>query len=184
MPFKHHYHTFAGVRMPLRGNHLESLQMAQCPVTIDTLIALAQPDAQPVIAYSLRAGTAVLEAGSKEQKWKLPTELVSKAQRAQSEAVKTLVQTYGPLCCVLCSFESSGRQPSREEADRNEARLGFRTPSQFIQVVCAETGGCAGLRCPVCLLSLSHTGSLFCVQGRAARLCGAGSTPPTSSACS
>lgn len=99
-----------------------------------------QPDAQVWFNDALSASAEIRKASSTEEKQRLTLAMARKAIDAPADMAKVFVKAFASVCDIKDSFECSGRQPTKEEADRNEAALGYRTPTAFLNAVAGETG--------------------------------------------
>jgi hypothetical protein len=62
------------------------------------------------------------------------------AKRAPADMTKVFVTAFASICDIRDRFECSVRQPTKDEAARNEAALGYRTPTAFLNAVAGEIG--------------------------------------------
>uniref|UniRef100_A0A383WNF9 Uncharacterized protein n=1 Tax=Tetradesmus obliquus TaxID=3088 RepID=A0A383WNF9_TETOB len=83
----------------------------------------------------MRRVEEVRQAATTEQKQQLTMNLARKAKSAPKEMGKEFSDSYLPLWAFKHSFVCSGRQPTSDEGDRNEALLGFRNASQFLKAM-------------------------------------------------
>jgi hypothetical protein len=99
-----------------------------------------QPDAQVWFSKALNASAAIRQASSTEEKQRLILAMAREAREAPAEMAKVFTEKFASICDMKDRFECSGRQPSKEEGDRNEAVLGYRTPTAFLNAVAREMG--------------------------------------------
>lgn len=108
-------------------------------ITQQTISSL-QPDAQLWFENALRPSVAIRQASSTEQKQQLTMEMARKAKQAPADMVKVFMEAYAAFTDIKDRFECSGRQPTKDEGDRNEAHLGYRSPTAFLSAVAGEIG--------------------------------------------
>ena len=101
------------------------------------------PDACDCLDTAMRRVEEVRQAATTEQKQQLTMNLARKAKSAPKEMGKEFSDSYLPLWAFKHSFVCSGRQPTSDEGDRNEALLGFRNASQFLKAMEKALGTCS-----------------------------------------
>ncbi len=67
------------------------------------------------------------QAGSPEHN----RQLLTQPAEAPKDTTQVYMQAFAPICCIKDSFERA----TAAEADRSEARLGFRTPTAFLKAM-------------------------------------------------